>query len=545
METIGSVADASGKQGINEKHVDDFFKETEAYLNWKVKGKIPEGESTTEIMPLGYETPQAYEIFTALKEKIEQYFVQCAMVKFDERALAHMQLQQKEFDEIDFTDKSKMEERLIKAPIVLPTPKSILDFNHKINPLYFDSLKEFKNKVLKPISGDSVSYLTPKQWERIKEVFTPYREWLESKQGAKVEKLGIDKLCRYTKGQYKRSIMRFISEDSAVSGGISQIQNLEKLILFQRWLLDLANSFVSFTNLYNPERLSLIEIGTLIIDGRRMTFTTKVEDIEVHKKIAHASSMYLLYLEIKSKEKKDIKFEAVAGVTSGSAGRLRIGKRGVFFTTDGKEWDAEVKDIVINPISIWGLVRAPFNQISSFIIKQIEKISKAKQTKIKESLTAPTTSGMTRDLLLGGSVAIAALGSSFAYMTKVFSQIKPIYILWVILGIIFVILLPGVIIGFLKIRKRNINGVMEASGWAINLNLRLNSSLGRLFTYTPTYPEGSRKGRKDLVPQFLKKNVYVCSRFGKVAILILITIIVIIIGILFIVIHPEIKLPLF
>jgi len=67
-------------------------------------------------------------------------------------------------------------------------------------------------------------------------------------------------------------------------------------------------------------------------------------------------------------------------------------------------------------------------QISSK--KQVDKFTKSQEDKLEKGLTTPSASGMTRDLLLGGGIAIAALGSSFAYITKALSQVKPTHILF-------------------------------------------------------------------------------------------------------------------
>ena len=149
IETVGSNLDASGKPGISQEQLKIFFHETEAYLIWKAKGEIPQGQNTTEVMPWGEETPQAYELMAGLEEKIEQYFAQCAMVRLDEKAAAQMQLRQKELDEIDFTDKSMMEARIKDAPLAIPNPKGILDLEALINPVYVERLHNLKEKVLK------------------------------------------------------------------------------------------------------------------------------------------------------------------------------------------------------------------------------------------------------------------------------------------------------------------------------------------------------------------------------------------------------------
>jgi len=542
MQTVGSVLDASGKPGISQEQLDAFFREAESYLAWKEAGETPKGNDLTEIMPWGIETPEAFECITSLEEKIEQYFAQCVMVKFDERALDQMKLRQKEFEEIDFTDKSIMEARVKDAPLAVPNPDGILDLNAMINPLYAESLLNLHEKVLKRALGNTVKQLNQKQWDMVKNVFAAYREWLKNEQGSKVRQLSTDHLRDYLHGSYKERMSKLIANDLAVADDLNQIHNLEKLILYQRWLLELTNNFVSFSNLYNPQRHAFFEMGTLVIDGKQVTLTMRIQDRQAHKKIAEKSHMYLLYVEITGCQDKDVKFETVAVVTSGTAGRLRIGKRGVFFSIDGKEWDAEVVDIVKNPISIWESVIAPFQQFAGFIKKQIDKFTKSRQTKLDTSLAAPSTSGATRDLLLGGGIAIAALGSSFAYVTKALSQVKPVHILLTLLGLVVVVLLPGIIMGICKIRKRDMSVLLEALGWSVNVHMRLNNTLGKLFTHTPPLPESARKDRKDVVVQFVKNIGYTPQRSRMRALVALLVILIALSLILILMNYPEINI---
>jgi len=556
IETVGSVSDASGKQGIGLEQLKAFFYETERYLAWKTKGGIPQGQDTTEIMPWGTETPQAYELIAGLKEKIEQYFAQCAIVRIDKRAEDKMQLSQKELEEIDFTNKSIIESRIKDAPLAEPNPKAILDLEGDINPLYVERLFLLKEKVLKRALGETVKHLNPEQWNKVKNIFASYTVWLENKQGIKVEKLGIDKLRTYLNGSYRKQASELITKDRAVADELSQIHNLEKLILYQRWLMELANNFVSFANLYNPQKQSLFEMGTLVIEGREITFTMKVYDRHAHKKIAEKSCMYLLYAEITGRrnkalpskglggaipQDKDIKFEIVSAVTSGTAGRLGIGKRGIFFTVDGQEWDAEIVDIVENPISIYESVKAPFQQFTSFIRKQIDKFTKSDQGKLEKNFTAPSTSGITRDLLLGGGIAIAAIGSSFAYITKALSHVKPVHILSALIGITAIILLPSIIAGFIKIRKRDMSALLEASGWAVNVHMRISAALGQLFTHVPNLPKNAHKEKRDIVTQFVKDFGYTPLRSKKLSIAILIILLIALGLILVIVTFPGLK----
>jgi len=336
-------------------------------------------------------------------------------------------------------------------------------------------------------------------------VFAGYCSWLGNKQGEAVERLDDGTLKAYLTGPYRNRVNQLIATDKAVAQELEQIHNVEKLILYQRWLMEFANNFVSFPMLYDQNHRSLIEMGTLIIDGRELTFTIRVGDRQMHRTVAESSFMYLLYVELTGKEDKSDKFDVVAAVSSGDAGGLRIGKRGIFFTIDGREWDAQVVDIVSNPVSMWEFLKAPFQQVTDFMKRQVERFSKTQQAKIETTLSAPPSAAATRDLLLGGSIAIAALGSTFALMTNLLSKVKTYHILYTILGIAFVVLVPGFIMGFLKLKRRDMSAILEASGWAINIRMKMTRSLGRLFTRRPKVPKDARKQSKDVLPQILRQ----------------------------------------
>ena len=512
MDTVGSRMDACGEPGIGKDELKEFFHEAETYLAWKAQGEVPKGHERTEIVPWGMETRKAYDLVRDVEGKVDQFFAQCALVKFDERARAQMQLREKELEEIDFTDTAKMIDRLKDGPLASPNSEGLLNFEGEINPIYVDSLLELKEKVLSRALGDSVERLNENEWRKVKNIFRSYRVWLENKEGNTVEKLGRDRLRSYLVGPYREQANALIKKDLAVANDLNQIQNLEKLILYQRWLMILANNFVSFADLYNPNARALFEMGTLVIDERQITFTMGVRDRQAHKKISQRSSLYLLYVEVTGRQDKDIKFEIVAPVTSGSSEGLCVGNRGIFFTVDGREWDAEVVDIVVNPISVWESVKAPFQKIGDFVREQIEKMTKSSEEKAVAMASSASASGTARDLMLGGGLAIAALGSSFAYITKALSEVKPVQVLVALLGLAMVVLLPSIFAGFVKIRKRNMSGLLEASGWAVNVHMRLNMKMGRLFTHTPHLPKDARKERRDIVGKFVKELGYNTSQ---------------------------------
>ena len=107
----------------------------------------------------------------------------------------------------------------------------------------------------------------------------------------------------------------------------------------------------------------------------------------------------------------------------------------------------------------------------------------------------PTTpaglGGGTGGLLLGGSVAIAALGSALAYMSHKLAE-NPWAILVGVIIALLAVMLPISVVAYMKLRRRDLSAILEGSGWAINARMRLTRRQGKAFTQRPSYPPGAK-----------------------------------------------------
>jgi hypothetical protein len=98
---------------------------------------------------------------------------------------------------------------------------------------------------------------------------------------------------------------------------------------------------------------------------------------------------------------------------------------------------------------------------------------------------------MAGGLLAGGGVAIAAVSSALAYISSVVAK----HNFWILAGIggaVLAVLLPSVILAFIKLRRRDLSAILEGSGWAINARMRLTQRQSRYFTMSPPYPRGAK-----------------------------------------------------
>ena len=323
-----------------------------------------------------------------------------------------------------------------------------------------------------------------------------------------VMSLGEQKLRKYLEPRFANSLRSLIADGTRTAAMMNKIRLLEKLILYQCYMIEFVNNFVSFPRLYDTHSRAMFEMGSLVMDGRRFNLAVKVHNRARHIRIAGASNMYLMYVEI-TPSGESPKLEVAVPVTSGGKGNLCISKRGVFYDTAGREYDAEVVHIIENPISFSEALLSPFQRLGRLLTGKIESITAKAEQKLdtrasaavshlgsepSASRAAPKqTSGIVNGgLAMGAAVALAALGSAAAYITKTLAETSLSAIVFSILAALLLVLIPITIVAFLKLRKRNISAILEGSGWAINAQMRLTYRQARFFTERPRYPKGAK-----------------------------------------------------
>ena len=186
------------------------------------------------------------------------------------------------------------------------------------------------------------------------------------------------------------------------------------------------------------------------------------------------------------------------------------------------------------PISLWEAVKAPFQRIAGLAAKKVERIA-AKQTESIETTTeaglekiATTPAGeekpaaalghqtSVRDLLLGGGFAFAAVGSSLAFIVKTLSDVNPLHVGAVVVGLGSIVMLSSGLLGYLTLRSRDMSAMLEAAGWAVNFRMKLTRRLGRLFTHRRELPKDAVKRRRDLLDGFLAELEVVQSTWQRI-----------------------------
>ncbi|MAE62412.1 MAG: hypothetical protein CMJ49_13780 [Planctomycetaceae bacterium] len=516
VATLGGSPHPAGTNGVSLDNLDQFLTQARAYLDWHARGQIPDGAANTDVQPLGAQTAAAYAALLAVRDKIDQFFAHCRAVAHDPALAARFAPKPDELNALDPRDPASIDAVLRSAPLAPAVAERTLDLTTHINPADIDALAAFKDQVLQPALEQSLTHLTEAQWLQVKQYFAAHDAWAAAPAGAAVARLGIEKLNQYLEPRFAEAVRQLETAGHATAFDLENVRLLEKLILFQAHLIPVAANFVSFPELYDTSRRAMFEMGTLVMDGRRFNLAVRVSNRAEHAKIAAASSMYVMYLQV-SPADGAAKYEVAVPVTSGTKGNLAPGKRGVFNDLKSHLCDARVIQIIDNPVSLGEAIIAPFQRIARVLTGKIEAMTTSAEKKLDTATSsafgqvesavaqpAATTpppaqappqqsrAAMTGGLLMGGGVAVAALGSSVAYITKTLSGLDWRWIIGGIGAAILAVMAPAAIVAMVKLRKRDLAAILEGSGWAINAHMRLTLPQRRFFSKNPRFPSGSR-----------------------------------------------------
>lgn len=507
LDTVGGAAHRAGEKGVTEAHLKRFLDEAAQHVEWADRAELALGEESSPILPLGAATYDAYALLATLRRKLDQFFSLCYASRIDPQVADRVWAPNAVPEDLDLGDPDSLETFLVSAPLARPNPNGRLDLTGDLNPHYSEPLTRFHATVMSHL--DAGDRLDPEEWARIVTVFAEHRAWFEARPEVTVRDLPVERLRMYVEApRFNTAARELISESHRTALDLDNVRLLERLILYQAWLLPFVNSFVSFPTLYDPDQRALFEMGSLIMDGRHFTLAVRILDRDLHKRLSASSNVFVLFVEVTDREGKAM-YDVAIPVTSGGRGNLQVGKRGIFVDTDGHSHHAKVSHIVENPISFREALISPFMRMGHAITGKLEQMQTAAQdkiekfgvgavTKVEEASTTPVaeaapppTATSTGGLLAGGGIALAALGSSGAFVLSTLAGMK----VWTILGVLFglsqAILLPILLVAWIKLRRRDLSAILEGSGWGINARMRLTRRQATTFTNRPPYPPGS------------------------------------------------------
>ena len=532
MEIIGSCRDLTGAEGINRELLDSFRSGAEQYLSWY---EAPENRPEL-LRPCGERTADFAAAVENLQERIDRYFLHCAALDFLPGLSCRPPLVEGDGDR---PESAPMQELLEKLPIATPRPDRVLDFSAPLNPLYE---KELHALAAHPAMAEFLtgSVLSEAMWRRLTSLLAPCLEWKNAEPDKAYEKIEPAILKQWLTDGSLEELRRRIDEDLTIARELTAYHSLIKLTLFQQYLLEFLNNYVSLGALFNPRAASMLQTGKLVMDGRHYTFATPVKNLAEHKRIATMSDICVLYVEATTGRTENARRMTLAvAVTSGNIRNLFIGKHGIFYAVDGSVWDARIIDLIQQPVSISEALKMPFFRFGEFVARLADRFFSTKSTEVQKTLEKTITTGAVLTppapapaakpqtpavsgsmMLMGGGIGIAAIGSSVAFIIKSLQNISILNVLAVLLGIILIFGGPMVVISLVKLYRRNISRFLEANSCAVNRPMRLSRKLGLVFTFAPPLPRAGLL-KEDLVDLFRKPTVSKGIRFFQIVLLLL------------------------
>lgn len=522
-KVAGAKRDRGGSDGVDQALLDAFTAGAKDWLAWKGRA--------AEAAVWGDDTAAAEELVKTFDPRVERYFLQAELLRQEAATAAGVRLKDDDLRALRAKDSAAIHAHLAEAPLAAPDPSGVLPLGGEINALYAAGFADLVAKVIRRAEPGATS-ITWERWRALRATFDPYRAWLAAKPAAPYDDLGEARVRELVEGDLPARILALIEQDRAAQAEIDSVDDLEKLALLARHLIDITNNFVNLSGIYDPTATNLVDTGSLVIDARRLEFCMRVPDRGAHKAVATESRCFLVYATVSEKEGGGETFEVVAPVTGGEKGRLRVGKRGLFVDKAGREWDAQVVELVDNPISVREAAFAPFRRAADFVSTKIEEWVGAKAAAQQEALAATTASSVesartaaeapptpppppgaapatavptTRQseglninsLIVGGGVALAGLGAVLASLFGALTSLKG----WAaILGLVGAVLAVSALSGWFKLRKRDMSLILEASGWAMNVHMKVTARVAPLFAFTPDLPKSAVIDRRDVLP---------------------------------------------
>lgn len=404
VEGVGGETHPSGSPAVSEEKLVKFLDEAKAWLAWHAKGELAPGATSSDILPLGPQTADGLAAMNALSEKMDQYFLLCDAVHLDPK------LAEKTWPDgatTDLLDPVQAKALLAKAPLTRPRPDGRLDVGGALNPAFSDAVGSLNTLVLKKLFADKQD-IDRAVWAAMKAKFQAYNDWIAGKPVTNVGARAIDVIRDHAENpSYPKDTRDLLAESHAASARLVVLRDLEKLILFQAYMLPLVNSFVSHPDLYDLHKRAAYEMGVLILDGRRFNLAVKVPDAARHEKFTAASAMFVMYVMVGDKG-SNWQYQICVPVTAGDRGTLVEGMWGIFVDFKGHTLHAQVRKVIANPISIHEAIFAPVSRIAAALQAAVDKQAAAQDAALTEKASAKATAGITTALTAPQAAAAAA-----------------------------------------------------------------------------------------------------------------------------------------
>ncbi|MBQ7516866.1 MAG: hypothetical protein IJU13_00370 [Bacteroidales bacterium] len=497
IATQGAVADRSGEDGVNQSIIDAFFKACEDLTAWRQAGEADKAA----IFPYGDKTADALAVCERLQDKLDDWFIRCKLAAFAlDNGSSRLDVSQ---DAIAALGESNLKDKMdgiADYPLCKVSADAVLNLDlNGINPAWRDAVAAFKDLVF-----DGAA-LSEEKWKEIQASFAAYKAWMGAKAGASVEGLDAARVAALPGSGVKERLAALVAEDLRYEPEYTNMEKLADFLYLYRDFYTLLKNYVTFTDFYDVEKTAIFQAGRLYLDQRACDLCIKVSDMGNQEKMAYMSGCFLIFCNCTNKARSE-SFTIIAALTVGETGNVKVGKNGVFYDRAGVPWDATITKIIENPISIPEAFWSPYRKLSAFIDDKINKAAADKDSKVMGDMTSKVGEGLDKPIdkdakpqpfdiakycgiFAAIGMAVGYIGSFLVAIATGFFKLTWWQMPLSILAVMLLISGPSMFLAWRKLRKRNLSPVLNANGWAMNANVKINIRFGETLTSQAKFPK--------------------------------------------------------
>lgn len=480
-----------GKADAEKISLTDSSSCLECVLKAKVEAAKAEVAKINAVeAPYGSDTEAIDAAYQALDAKVRDYFMRAELASFAQESTAALDVQVSRIEAISADNLTDKTAEIAAYPIARISDKAELPLDAAINPAWNAQFQTVKKAL------EGITILTPTDWANVGAKLQAYKD-------------------------YQASIV--VNEaEIKLDDEAANIQLVDKLLHVTRDFFTLLRNFVTLHDFYTPDKKSIFQAGTLYIDQRSCDLCLKVSDPGAMAAIAASSGLYLIFCDCVSKTKGQT-MKIVAALTVGETNNIVPGKNCIFYDRQGNDWDAKVTSVIDNPISVGAAMWAPYKKFGKFIEDKINKMTAEKEASamdtsklmtpaeapVEEGAPVPTAKDKAKamassfdiakfcGIFAAIGIALGAIGTFLMTIVTGFLSLTWWQMPLSILAIMLLISGPSMFIAWRKLRKRNLAPVLNANGWAVNADARVNASFGSSMSKQAKLPMSAALKRND------------------------------------------------
>jgi hypothetical protein len=502
---LGTVADRSGAAGIDGARVARFFDDAQAVLAWHGAGGAIAG--------LGARTADAAAAYREVRAKVDDFFTRCQLAAFDPEAAGALNPDAAAYAALGLDSFDAANPALAALPVARTTPDGALPLDRGLNPAWVAEVSRLRDLCVLPLLGRRET-LDASGWARLREAFDAHERWFAARPASPVAEVPAEALRALVDGGMRARLEALVAEDLAVKAEADALASVDKLIHFTNHLAEFANNFVSFRDFYTRKGKASFQAGTVYFDGRSAELCIKVTDVTKHASLAPLSRLCLVYFDC---ERGAERCSVVAAFTAGDADQFIVGRNGVFYDRQGRDWRATIVKVMEQSISLRQAFWAPYKRVARFIGEQMNKFAAARAAAAEQRMQVQAVEAGARfasgapqpppppafdvgkfaGIFAAIGLAIGAIGTAVASLATGLMALPAWKVPLVLGGALLLVSGPAMLIAWFGLRRRNLGPLLDASGWAVNARALINIPFGATLTAIAHLPPGAERALTD------------------------------------------------